>query len=266
MWLERGAGSAFEPLAVVSNRPPTLRFAGTIAACLRPNSYTRWMRPKALVDSIAALDERLKVRYLNPPYTVGSAMIWPVRSRDRPTTNQARETRSAIADRMDLTLECIRRHFEGRADSPLADVLAAYGDFFALFEGFDEFVDFFHFQDLVASGYEGIRFYLPLEEFERPGTRRTVDEYVAHMEATLSFIDPASTPHDRVGCPFRRLASDTRASSDRAARAPARTSERPCVYPAPFCCQGVLRRVSPRVVFRDVGAGRSVGLAGPGSG
>lgn len=152
------------------------------------NSYTRWLRPKALVDSIAALSAEQKRRYLNPRYTVGSTMIWPVRSKDRPTINQARGTRSAIADRMDLTLECIRRHYRGEEDSPLADVLAAYGDFFALFDGFDEFVDFFHFQDLVTPDYENVRFYLPLEDFARRGTPLTVEEYVTCMEATLSLI------------------------------------------------------------------------------
>lgn len=152
------------------------------------NSYTRWLRPKALVESIAALSSEQKARYLHPPYTVGSAMIWPVRSQDRPTINQARGTRSAIADRMDLTLECIRRHYQGQADSPLGDVLAAYDDFFALFKGFDEFVDFFHFQDLVTPDSQSVRFYLPLEDFGRSGAPLTVDEYVTCMEATLTLI------------------------------------------------------------------------------
>lgn len=152
------------------------------------NSYSRWLRPKALVESIAELNTEQRSRYLHPPYTVGSTMIWPVRSKDRPTINQARGTRSRIADRMDLTLECIRRHYLGRADSPLADVLAAYGDFFALFEDFEEFVDFFHFQDLVTADYESIQFYLPFEDFSRGGTPLTTDEYVACMEATLSLI------------------------------------------------------------------------------
>lgn len=153
------------------------------------NSYTRWLRPKALVKAIAALSEEQRARYLHPPYTVGSTMIWPVRSKDRPTINQARGTRSAIADRMDLTLECIRRHYLDEGDSPLADVLAAYGDFFALFEGFDEFVEFFHFHDLVTPDFENVRFYLPLEDFSRSGLPQTLDEYVTCMEATLSLIE-----------------------------------------------------------------------------
>lgn len=152
------------------------------------HSYTTWSRPKALVTALAALDDAQRTRYLNPKYTIGSAMIWPVRSKDRPTINQARGTRAVIADRMDLTLECIRRHYAGQHDSPLGDVLVAYGGFFDLFAGFAEFIDFFHFQDLVTPDYQGIRFYLPLDDFSRTGTPVSVDEYVTYREATLTFI------------------------------------------------------------------------------
>ncbi|MDR6415599.1 NAD(+)--rifampin ADP-ribosyltransferase [Pseudarthrobacter sulfonivorans] len=152
------------------------------------NSYTRWLRPKALVDAIAGLDEKQRARYLDPPYTIGSAMIWPVRSKDRPTINQARGTRPRIADRMDLTLECIRRHYAGEPQSPLADVLSAYGDFFALFDGFREFVDFFFFQDLVTPDHNEVLFFLPFDNFKRPGTPATTEEYVTYREATLEFI------------------------------------------------------------------------------
>jgi hypothetical protein len=90
---------------------------------------------------------------------------------------------------MDLTLECIRRHYLGRQESPLASVLNAYADFFALFDGFTEFVDFFHLQDLVTPDYDGVRFYLPFDDFERPGTPATTEEYVTYREATLGFIE-----------------------------------------------------------------------------
>ena len=102
--------------------------------------------------------------------------------------NQARGLRHSIADRMDLTLECIRRHYAGEPESPLADVINAYADFFALFDGFRCFVDFFHFQDLVTPDYDEVRFVLPLENFERSGTPATTEEYVAYREATLEFI------------------------------------------------------------------------------
>lgn len=156
------------------------------------NSYTRWLRPKALADAVAGLDEEQRARFLNPPYTIGSAMIWPVRSKDRPTINQARGTRTLIADRMDLTLESIRRHYAGPAESPLADVINAYADFFELFgqgeQGFRCFVDFFHFQDLVTPDYNEVLFFLPFDNFRRSGTPKTTGEYVEYRENVLDFI------------------------------------------------------------------------------
>ncbi|WP_454697832.1 DUF6994 family protein [Arthrobacter humicola] len=156
-------------------------------------SYSQWLRPRRLVEAIAGLTEGQRARYLNPPYTIGSAMIWPVRKADRPTINQARGIRTSIADRIDLTLESIRRHYAEEPESPLADVLNAYADFFALFgrreQGFRCFVDFFHFQDLVSPDYDEVRFFLPLDNFKRPGTPATTEEYVTYREATLDFIE-----------------------------------------------------------------------------
>lgn len=152
------------------------------------NSYTGRARTRSLANAIASLNEDERSRYLKPPYTIGSAMIWPVRKKDRPTMNQARGFRALIADRMDLTLECIRRHYAGEPESPLAHVINAYADFFALFDGFKEFVEFFHFQDLVTPDYEEVRFYLPFDNFKRSGMPATKDEYVTCREATLEFI------------------------------------------------------------------------------
>ncbi|WP_159803313.1 DUF6994 family protein [Arthrobacter zhaoguopingii] len=152
------------------------------------NSYTKWSRPKALVEAKAGLSEKQKLRYFNPPYTIGSAMIWPVRKIHRPTMNTARGMRGKIADRMDLTLECIRRHYAEEPGSPLEDVTTNYADFFALFGTFEQFVKFFHFQDLVTR--EGkIDFFLKHgEDFKRSGVPVTTDEYVEVREASLKFI------------------------------------------------------------------------------
>lgn len=155
------------------------------------SSYTHRSKPKPLVDAIASLDENQRSRYLDPPYTIGSAMIWPVRAKDQPTMNQARgfgPSGHEIGDRMDLTLECIRRHYAGEPESPLAGVITAYADFFALFDGFREFVDFFHLQDLVTPDYQEVRFYLDFNNFEHSGTPTTTREYVRYREATLEFI------------------------------------------------------------------------------
>lgn len=75
-------------------------------------------------------------------YTIGSAVLFPKTAPPGGMTiNQARGMQAGIADRFDLTLECIRRHYLGE-DSLLANTLLNYEDFFALFEDFAGYVDF----------------------------------------------------------------------------------------------------------------------------
>ena len=59
-------------------------------------------------------------------YTIGSAIIFPGNRIDGASTiNGARGFHPRIADRFDLTLECIRRHYLGES-SPLAAALQRY--------------------------------------------------------------------------------------------------------------------------------------------
>ncbi|MFK5636201.1 DUF6994 family protein, partial [Ornithinimicrobium sp. LYQ103] len=72
--------------------------------------------------------------------TIGGYVLFPRNGEGQTgqTINQARGVHRQIADRFDLTLECIRRHYlDPRMDSPLADRLNYYRDFFALFRDFD---------------------------------------------------------------------------------------------------------------------------------
>lgn len=86
-------------------------------------------------------------------YTIGGFIIFPTRPQ---SLNQRRGSNSAIADRFDLTLECIRRHYVGGPESPLSEILSIEAGFFGLFgegaRGFASYVDFFHLQDLVSEG------------------------------------------------------------------------------------------------------------------
>lgn len=196
LWTKRlSSGVLFAPTAPANRRDGYLIFSDSsggrhwYGSDAITNSYTGRSRPASLVGAIADLNDCEKPRYLDPPYTIGSAMIWPVRSKDQPTINQARGLRPQIADRMDLTLECIRRHYAREPESPLSDVLSAYADFFRLFEGgWVEFVDFFHFHDLVTPDYRKVRFFLPFDDFEPSGLPATKEDYIAYREATLQFI------------------------------------------------------------------------------
>jgi hypothetical protein len=121
-------------------------------------------------------------------YTIGGMMIFPNNMIDRlHTLNQARGVTRAIADRIDLTLECIRRYYQRDQNTPLGPTIERYSDFFALFKDFDGYVDFFLLHDLVdASGR--VRFFTDFDAFTESGLPRTVEEYARFKDASISFI------------------------------------------------------------------------------
>jgi hypothetical protein len=87
---------------------------------------------------------------------------------------------------MDLTLECVRRYYR-HEDSPLAPALGRYADFFALFEDFQGYVDFFLLQDLVSADYEAVRFFMPFNDFSPPAIPRDLDTYLELRRLSIEF-------------------------------------------------------------------------------
>ena len=85
-------------------------------------AYTRYGVPKPVLEHFSAAEHD---HFNAIGYTIGGLILWPATPVDRKwTINQARGClRSTIGDRMDLTLESIRRHYQDEW-SPLADVLA----------------------------------------------------------------------------------------------------------------------------------------------
>ncbi|WP_352311546.1 hypothetical protein, partial [Psychrobacter sp. W2-37-MNA-CIBAN-0211] len=83
----------------------------------------------------------------------------------------------------DLTLECIRRHYEGEA-SPLDQALLRHADFFRLFEDFRGYVDFFLLQDLVTDDYTSVRFFTPFDNFTTPALPGTPEAYERYRANT----------------------------------------------------------------------------------
>ncbi len=119
--------------------------------------------------------------------TIGAYILFPGNMIDKKRTiNMARGCHPKIRDRIDLTLECIRRHYI-RQESPLSEVLERYSDFFDLFHSFDGYVEFFLLSDLVDKGQ--VRFFLPSENFQRDGYPENVEEYRAVMHSTTDFVN-----------------------------------------------------------------------------
>lgn len=121
-------------------------------------------------------------------YTIGGMMLWPRRSEGGlKSINVMRGFNQKIADRMDLTLECVRRHYLGLSH-PLASVLDANVRFFELFRDFDGFVSHFLLQDLVEPRSGDVRFFMGFDDFKGPARPMSLDQYLAYREKSISFV------------------------------------------------------------------------------
>jgi hypothetical protein len=117
---------------------------------------------------------------------IGARVAFPMggHGQGRVGINQDRGTNHLIKDRFDLTLECIRRHYQG-GESPLASTLARYADFFELFGTFQGYVEFFLLEDWVDENFD-VRFYLEsFPGFESDPLPKTFEDYVTFRNAQL---------------------------------------------------------------------------------
>lgn len=130
-------------------------------------------------------------------YSIGGMMIFPAnRVEGKLNINGARGFIRKIADRFDLTLECIRRHYVGEA-SPLSETLARYPEFFALFDDFEGYVDFFLLQDLLTEDGMAVKFFMPFYDFNTPSVPGDVDEYVTYRNRSIAFVQARNERIDR---------------------------------------------------------------------
>ena len=122
-------------------------------------------------------------------YTIGGMLVfplnpWPVKGQ---TINQRRGTSHEIQDRIDLTLECIRLYYSDQ-QSPLAETLGRYRDFFDLFVNFDGYVRFFVLDDLVRADGT-ISFFRRFDGFDGRPLPRDLPEYLDYREKALEFVN-----------------------------------------------------------------------------
>jgi hypothetical protein len=138
---------------------------------------------------ITQVPEGEREEALRRGYTIGGMILFPgVKVGGKNTINQARGMSASIQDRFDLTLECIRRHYLGAA-SPLSDDLARYAQFFALFEDFQGYVDFFLLQDLVTKDYSEVRFWAPFTGFSGSPLPVDLEAYGKYRGEMLTWVD-----------------------------------------------------------------------------
>jgi len=122
-------------------------------------------------------------------YTAGSTIVFPGNKIDnKMTINGARGLHPRLADRFDLTLECIRLHYRG-LPSPLAKPLLRYKEFLALFEDFSGYVEFFLLQDLVKEDGTILFFHPSTDDFStQAAVPRSGKEYLRYLAEKNAFI------------------------------------------------------------------------------
>jgi hypothetical protein len=146
---------------------------------------------KKLAGRIEIPEEELE-EFNRIGYTIGGMMIWPSKKVGGALTiNGARGLDRSIADRFDLTLECIRRYYlaEPGPTGLLSRALARYPEFFALFGNFEGFVDFFLLQDLVDEATSTVKFFTPFEDLTTSPLPGTLDAYRRYRERSIEFIE-----------------------------------------------------------------------------
>lgn len=150
------------------------------------HSFSQW---KSMAHIISQIAESEIEAFRRLGYTIGGMIIFPGnRIGGKSTINGARGLHHLIRDRIDLTLECIRRHYLSQ-ESPLSDVIGRYADFFSLFDNFRGYVEFFYLQDLVNEDFSDIRFFSPFHDFKTPAVPNSIDSYRTYKAKSMQFVE-----------------------------------------------------------------------------
>lgn len=165
------------------------------------NTYTRQKNYQWMIQKLekTTFYEELINKYKTVDYTIGCHIIYPKNNnKNNPKSysiNQARGINPKIYDRMDLTLECIRR-FYNNENSPLYNKLVENSYFFDLFRdkngknGFEGYVNFFYLNDLLVNNdYTKIDYFLPFDNFERFPKPQNANEWKVFCEKQIAFIN-----------------------------------------------------------------------------
>ena len=150
------------------------------------HTFSRWA---SMAHIISQLKEGEAEAFRSIGYTMGGMIIFPANRVDgKNTINGARGFHPLIKDRIDLTMECIRRYYNNET-SPLTETLNRYANFFRLFNNFQGYIEFFLLQDLVTEDFSAIKFFMPFGDFKTPAVPKTIDAYLSYKDLTIKFIN-----------------------------------------------------------------------------
>ena len=148
----------------------------------------RYVKYKYMIEQVKNRVADYKAYYedlIRKSYTIGGTIIFP---KHPSSMNQNKGTNSIISDRWDLTLECIRRYYQGE-DSPLYKTMEGDKAFYDLFVDFKGYVDFFFLQDAVTDDYSNVVVWCGDADLTEPGLPKTVDDYFRFIDGEFDFLD-----------------------------------------------------------------------------
>lgn len=151
------------------------------------HSFSRWPKYQHIITQI---DPMFIEDFRSLGYTIGGDIIFPANvPKGKMSINQKRGMLVKICDRFDLTLECIRKYYQGE-ESPLFTCLMDYKPFFDAFVDFKGYVDFFFLQDLVNDDYSEILYWYPFTgEFYSNPLPKTPEEYIKYVNTVRDFVN-----------------------------------------------------------------------------
>ena len=147
------------------------------------------IKEKEIISSFGNEVHELLQQYNQIDYTIGSSIIFPITidgNRIKWTMNIARGLSAKVHDRIDYTLECIKRYYDRNIDNPLQSALEKSDAFFRLFDSFREYVDFFFLNDLVDDNYNVISFTGDID-FQN-SFPYLENQYIKYLSNTILFI------------------------------------------------------------------------------
>jgi hypothetical protein len=151
------------------------------------HTFRDWKRTEPLIRQMPRNEID---RFYRLAYSIGAMLVFPENKIDgKMTINGARGFNQKICDRLDLTLECIRRHYLCE-ESPLAETLDRYRDFFDLFIDFRGYTEFFLLQDLVAEEETlQVKFFTDdFDEFASVPLPGDVSTYRTYGKRSMDFV------------------------------------------------------------------------------
>lgn len=144
------------------------------------------MLMKMVQDEVADY-KRFMEDWMHRSYTIGGMMLFPAFWWG---INQSRGCHAHIKDRWDLTLECIRRYYNGESNALSKCFDRGWNkEFFDWFIDFKGFVDFFFLQDCVSEDYSEVKLWHTTSLDDKDPVPHDVKSYFALMKNQTEFLE-----------------------------------------------------------------------------